>query len=309
MTTDTVPSPQDAVHAPGPWRHSFIAANGARFHIAEMGSGPVVLLLHGFPTFWWTWRLVMPRLADAGYRAVAMDLRGYGGSDHTPHGYDPFTLAGDASGVIRSLGERDAVVVGHGWGGLVAWSVAVLEPETVRSMVAVSMPHPAVLRDAIVNDPGQRRASLYTLGYQLPFSPERRLLKHDAAEVGRLLSDWSVRQEWLDDETERRFRRAFQYRSTAHCALEYHRWAIRSIPRPDGVRYAHRMEPPARCPVLQIHGAADSTVLPTSVDGSEDYVVGPYRRADFPGVGHFPHEEDPQRFLAVLMDWLSSTGS
>ncbi len=77
-----------AITLDGPWTHRTIAARGARFHIAEAGDGPLVLLLHGFPQFWWTWRHQLPALADAGYRAVAMDLRGFGGSDHTPRGYD-----------------------------------------------------------------------------------------------------------------------------------------------------------------------------------------------------------------------------
>ena len=86
----------------GPWTHRDVAANGARFHIAEMGDGPLVLLLHGFPQFWWTWRQQLTALADAGFRAVAMDLRGVGGSDRTPRGYDPANLALDVTGVIRS---------------------------------------------------------------------------------------------------------------------------------------------------------------------------------------------------------------
>ena len=94
-----------------------VAANGARFHVAVAGEGPLVLLLHGFPTFWWTWRHQLPALAAAGHRVAAMDLRGFGASDKPPRGYDPRTLAEDVSGVIRSLGDRDAVVVGQGLGG------------------------------------------------------------------------------------------------------------------------------------------------------------------------------------------------
>ena len=96
----------DPIEIPGPWQHRHVAANGARFHVAEAGpaDGPLVLLLHGFPEFWWAWRDQLPALAAAGYRAVAMDLRGYGGSDKTPDGYDPVTLAQDVSGVVKALG-------------------------------------------------------------------------------------------------------------------------------------------------------------------------------------------------------------
>ena len=101
MSTDA-----SSVLIDGPWQHRFVSANGARFHVAEQGEGPLVLLLHGFPQFWWAWRHQMPALADAGYRVAAMDLRGYGASDKPPRGYDTFTLAADVASVIRSLGEK-----------------------------------------------------------------------------------------------------------------------------------------------------------------------------------------------------------
>lgn len=95
--------------------HRDVAANGARFHIAELGDGPLVLLLHGFPQFWWTWRHQLTALADAGFRAVAMDLRGVGGSDRTPRGYDPANLALDITGVIRSSASRTPRWSGTTW--------------------------------------------------------------------------------------------------------------------------------------------------------------------------------------------------
>ena len=143
--TDPAPSPAQpasAVLLDGPWSHRDVAANGARFHIAELGDGPLVLLLHGFPQFWWTWRHQLVALADAGFRAVAMDLRGVGGSDRTPRGYDPANLALDVTGVIRSLGEPDAALVGHDLGGYLAWTAAAMRPKLVRRLAVSSMPHP-----------------------------------------------------------------------------------------------------------------------------------------------------------------------
>lgn len=298
------PTPEEAVRAQGPWEHRNVAANGARFHIATMGEGPAVLLVHGFPTYWYTWRHLLPVLADAGYRAIAMDLRGYAGTDHTPRGYDPFSLSGDLRGVVRSSGQADAVVVGHGWGAFVGWTAAAMQPDLVKGLCAVAMPHPVRLRNAILNDPEQRRLSRYAMGFQVPRQPERRLLHNDAEQIGRYLHEWSAADGWPDAATEAHYRRAFQYRATAHCALEYHRWAIRSIPRPDGIRYIHRMEQPIIAPVLQVHGLADGAVLPRSVDGSEEFVTGPYERRDLPGIGHFPQEEDPEGFAGHLLEWL-----
>ncbi|HWG63224.1 MAG TPA: alpha/beta fold hydrolase, partial [Streptosporangiaceae bacterium] len=104
-----------AIYVDGPWAHRPVSANGTRFHVAESGDGPLVLMLHGFPEFWWTWHQQLVTLPAAGFRAVAADLRGYGGSDKPPRGYDLVTAAADAAGLIRALGEANAVVVGHGW--------------------------------------------------------------------------------------------------------------------------------------------------------------------------------------------------
>jgi pimeloyl-ACP methyl ester carboxylesterase len=179
----------DTLHD-GPWRHRFIAANGARFHVAEAGTGPLVMLLHGFPEFWWAWRHQLPALAAAGYRAVALDLRGYGASDKPPRGYDTITLAADVAGVIRALGETDAVIVGHDWGGWLAWSMPGLAPRETRAVAALSMAHPLTLRSALTRDRAQRRAWRPVLEFQLPMRPERQLTRGDRAV--RLIEQWSA---------------------------------------------------------------------------------------------------------------------
>ena len=280
-----------------------VSANGARFHVACTGDGPLVLFLHGFPEFWWAWRHQLPVLAAAGFRAAAMDLRGYGASDKPPRGYDPRTLAADVAGVIRSLGARDAVVVGHGWGGLATWSVAVLHPEQVHRIAVVSMPHPMRLRSAHLSDPAQVSASRHVLSFQRPVLPERALMRNDAALVGRLLRTWSS-PGWPDPEADRRYRAAMQIPGVANCSLEPYRWALRSVARSDGVRYARHMRKPVTAPTLQLHGENDPVLLPRSAVGSDQYVDAPYRWRLLPGVGHFPHEEKPDAFNAELVSWL-----
>ena len=294
-----------ATQIEGPWSHRSVSANGTRFHVAEAGEGPLVLLLHGFPEFWWTWRNQLPALANAGFRAVATDLRGYGGSDKPPRGYDLVTAAADASGLIRALGEANAVVVGHDWGGLVAWTMGAYFPKMVRRLAIVSVPHPLRLRAAVLTDPlGQGKRSGYALGFQLPRLPERRLVEGKARRVGRMLRDWSG-PGWPDPETERRYRQAMLVPSVAHSALEYHRWLVRSRLRPDGHRYARQMRVPIQAPTLQLHGALDTCVLPRSARGSSRHVEAPYRWHLIDGAGHFPHEELPDRFDAELCGWLS----
>lgn len=296
--------PAEATAVPGPWVHRHVSANGARFHVVEAGAGPPVVLLHGFPTFWWTWRHQIVALADAGFRAIAMDLRGYGGSDHPPHGYDPETLSADVAGVIRSLGEPSATVIGHGWGAFIAWSMCVYQPDETRAIAAVGMPHPRALRAAIMRDRRQRRLLRYALEFQVPVLPERRLMRDGAARVEALLHRWSASPHWPDEEIATRYRGAFAQWPTAHTSIEYHRWAVRSAFRRDGRRFAKRMEAPIKVPVLNLHGAADTAILPQSLAGTAAYIAAPHTVEILDGVGHFPHEEAPDAVSALLLPWL-----
>lgn len=289
----------------GPWRHRDVAANGARFHLAESGAGPLILLLHGFPEFWWAWRHQLPALAAAGYHAVAMDLRGYGGSDKPPRGYDPFTLAADIAGVIRALGASRATVVGHGWGGFVGWATAVLMAPFVERLAVVSAPHP---RDARTASPRRVAALREAIAFQVPLLPERRLLAADGAWVEHLLRRWAG-PGWPEPEVARRYRAAMQLWPAPHCALEYPRWLARSAFRTDGLRFAARMRHPVRVPVLHVHGALDGAISAVVASSARACVQAPYRWCELDGVGHFPHEESPDRFTAELLDWLADDGS
>ena len=143
----------------GPWRHLDVHANGIRFHVVEAVPTdrdaatppmvrPLVILLHGFASFWWSWRHQLRGLAGA--RVVALDLRGYGGSDKPPRGYDLVTAAADAAGLIRALGEANAIVIGHGLGGLIAWTLAAYYPKVVRRLAVISMAHPLRMRAAVL---------------------------------------------------------------------------------------------------------------------------------------------------------------
>jgi pimeloyl-ACP methyl ester carboxylesterase len=281
-----------------------VSANGARFHVVEAGRGPLVLFLHGFPENWWAWRAQLPALAAAGWRAAAVDLRGYGESDKPPRGYDPLTLSADIAGVVRSLGAADAVLVGHDWGGLLAWTAAVTHPKVVRRLCAVSAPHPLRLRASVVAVPRQLRSGAHVLGYQLPALPERRLLRDDAAGIADFLRRWSA-PGWPSPEEEQVYRAAALVPGVTHSALEYFRWAVRSLARPDGLRYARVMRAPVRVPVLQLHGALDRLVLPRVAARSVQHVEAPYRWRLLDAAGHFPHEEVPDVFTSELLGWLS----
>jgi len=301
-----MPPEESVVLVDGPWTHRDVTANGARFHVVECGppDGPLVLLLHGFPEFWWSWRHQLVALGEAGYRAVAPDLRGYGASDKPPRGYDAYTLSSDVAGMIRALGARTAAVVGHDWGGVLAWTVATLHPGLVRSLVVLSMPHPLRLRAAVLHDRRQRRASRHIAFFQLPRLPEARLRRDGGAYVGELLRRWGG-PGFPDAETEARCREAIAIPGAAHCTLEWYRWAVRSRTRPSGLRFLALLDRGVGAPTLQVHGALDTCLLPTTAHGSGAWVHASYELQVLDGVGHFPHQEAPGDVNAALLGHLA----
>jgi len=294
-------------HAEGPWTHREISANGIRLHVAEAGAGPLVLLLHGFPEYWYAWRRQLPALAAAGLRAVAVDLRGSGGSDKPPRGYDPFTLSGDIAGLIRALGEREADLVGHDWGGALAWTTAALHPRVVRRIVVLGAPHPRRLRASLLADPsGQLRGSGHMFTFQIPRYPEALLTRDDAFEIDRLLRVWSGPEWPLTSDfatASAAYRAVMQAPAAAHLACEYFRWTMRSMLRPDGWRYTRLLSAPVTAPTLQLHGALDRCVLPSTAQGSGRYATAEYEWRLLPDVGHFPHEEAPDAVTGEIVRW------
>lgn len=300
---------ESCVLVDGPWTHRFVGANGSRFHVVEAGAGPLVLFLHGFPEFWWAWHDLLPAVADAGFRAVAVDQRGYGATDKPPRGYDGYTLAADVAGLIRALGERSATVVGAGFGGIVGWTAASFHPNLVRRLVVLGAAHPLRLRAAVFADPrGQFAASTPTLRFQLP-RYEHRLTRDAAAPVDEFLRRWGG-PEWVAGPSFAdyafRCREAMRIPQVSFCALEGYRWAFRSVLRLQGYRFVRQVQEPLVTPTLQLHGALDRAVLPRTAQGSGRYVIAPYEWRLLPGVGHFPHQEAPDQVLGEILRWAKS---
>lgn len=281
----------------GPWASHDVRANGILQRVDECGSGPLVVLLHGFPLGRWAWHGLLPALAAAGWRAVAVDLRGYGDTDKTPRGYDPWTLAGDVDGLVRALGERRATLVGHGTGGLLAWAVAALHPRTVTALAVLGAPHPLDLLRALRRDPAQRRAVRAAAVAQLPRLPEHLLTRDGGALVERLLWGWGG-PAWPSTPAFRdaadRARAAVLRPAAAHCALEHHRWQARSLLRPDGRRFRRALAAPVQVPVLRVRGALDPLVRPAT---SGAPVV-------LPDVGHLVPLEAPRETADLLRGFL-----
>ncbi len=313
-----MPAPDPSVtRIDGPWRHLDVHANGIRFHVVEAmptvqpdvsdatapaTARPLVILLHGFGSFWWSWRHQLRGLTGA--RVVAVDLRGYGGSDKPPRGYDGWTLAGDTAGLIRALGHPSATLVGHADGGLACWTTALLHSRLVCAIALISSPHPAALRRSTLTRRDQGRALLPTLlRYQVPIWPERFLTRNNAEEIECLVRSRSCAK-WVASEdfsqTIGHLRQAIQIPAAAHSALEYQRWAVRSQLRDEGRRFMRSMTQQLSMPLLHLRGDADPYVLADPVERTHRYA--PHGRyISVSGAGHFSHEEAPEEINRHLM--------
>lgn len=211
--------------------HHFAYVGGIRLHYAQWGGSrkdaPLVVLLHGFPEFWFSWRHQLQALGEAGYRVVAPDLRGYGQSDK-PRGVDAYqieTLTDDVAALIRSLGAEQASIVAHDWGGMVAWWHAMRHTQQVRTLSILNCPHPAH-RIQMFTDPAQVRKSFYMLFFQLPRIPERTIRHDDHAFIRRMFREDPKTPGAFSDEDIQRYVDALDPASTT-AALNYYRAYLR----------------------------------------------------------------------------------
>ena len=272
--------------------------NGVRLHYVEAGAGPLVLLLHGFPQFWYAWRHQLPALARAGYRAVAVDLRGYNLSAK-PRGvgaYDVELLAGDVAALVAALGERSAVLVGHDWGAAIAWRVAARYPERVGRLVILNGPHPrAFLRE--LRKPAQLLRSAYVLFFQLPVLPELVIRAGDFALLDRVFRR-DARPGSFSDADVAAHKEALRQPGALTAALNYYRAAVRHARR-----RTLRAETRVEQPTLLIWGDRDRYLGPGMARGLERWV--PRLRVEHvPEATHWVMADAPAQVNELLLAFL-----
>lgn len=283
-------------------RHRFVEANGVRFHVVEAGAGPLVLLLHGFPEFWYGWRAQIPALADR-FRVVAPDLRGYNLSGKPRTGYDWETLASDVPALIRALGAERAHVVGHDWGGMVAWGAAMLHSEVVDRLAIVNAPHPAAYLREIGRNPRQWLRSWYIGLFQARGLAEWMLTRGHGLGVADLLLSSTVEPECFWPDHLPHYRRAILRPGAARATLAYYRALVATPP----ARVRERLRP-IQAPTILVWGLKDPALVPELTEGLDSWV--PDLRVELiPDASHWVQHERPPRVNRLLLDHLTAERS
>jgi pimeloyl-ACP methyl ester carboxylesterase len=281
---------------PGRVGHGFTENGGVKIHYAELGEGPLVLMIHGFPDYWYSWRHQMAGLADA-YRTVAVDLRGYNLSDQ-PEGieaYDMSLLVGDIAAVIRHLGEDSAVIVGHDWGGVIAWNFAFHIPQMVDQLVLMNLPHPNGLARAWQSNPeamdGTSYAKVFREGHAddpevffgMPMTPQT-------------LAGWVS-----DPDAQTHYIEAFE-RSSFDGMLAFYKQNYPDLWDPDYVP----PEPSPRLAIstLMFHGLDDPALHSDALNNTWDWIDGDLTLVTVPGASHFVQQDAAELVTRTLRDWL-----
>ncbi|MGQ0844986.1 MAG: alpha/beta fold hydrolase [Sporichthyaceae bacterium] len=273
----------------------YVEANGLRFRVIVEGAGPAVLLLHGFPDSADLWRHQIPALAAAGYRVIAPDLRGYGGSDRPTEvsAYAMPNLVGDVLGILAALGESEAHVVGHDWGGVLSWVTAAMAPQFVTSLTVLTIGHPMARADV----PGVRQ---HELSWYLW------MFLHPDAEKWLAADDWAFLRRWLGPdgvELERQIA-ALSEPGALTAGLSWYRANVDPAIVVNG--FPEGSVPAVTCPTMSVWSSGDRFLSEEWVLASKNWVTGPWRYERIEDAEHWFPASAPQQTTALLLDWLSS---
>ena len=269
----------------------FVNNDGVKIHYLEWGEGPLVIMLHGFPDFWYSWRHLIPELAIS-HKVVAVDLRGYNLSDH-PHGVENYTmriLMTDLVAVINHYQAKDVTLIANDWGGAIAWNVALYYPNKVNRLIACNIPYPNNISKYISKHP---ETAQYARNYQENSSE---------GVTAELLASYIP-----DSKAHKYYLKAFQ-RSSIEAMLNYYK---ASYPSGNQKTTSQKSPPPPanprkiKCPVLMVYGLKDQALPPGMMNDTWDYIDNQLTIHTIPDGGHFIQQEKPEIVNRVIKVWLN----
>ena len=270
-------------------KHGYADSDGVKIHYVTAGAGPLVVMIHGFPDFWYTWRELIPVLASS-YRVVAIDQRGYNLSDK-PDGVENYKvdkLVGDVKSIIQHFDQDKAIVIGHDWGGMVAWSFAMTHPEMTEKLVVLNLPHPNGISRELATNPDQQANSQYARDFQ----------KEDAA--SRLTPEGLAF--WISDpEIRKKYVEAFK-RSSIEGMLNYYK---ANYPRQPYQANNPADLPKVKCPVLLIHGLRDKALHASGLNNTWEWVASDLMILTIPEADHFVQRDAPEKVHRAIYHFLA----
>lgn len=280
------------------WKHDFIQVNRMGIHYVTAGKGPLLLLLHGFPESWYTWRHQIPFLAQH-FQVVAPDLRGYGESDRPKKvaDYQPSEIVSDIVGLIKGLGHEKARIVGHDWGGAIAWRMGIEHPEMVEQLAILNCPHPYLFFKALKSNFTQLKKSWYLFAFQLPYLPEMLFRTNPEKVLKGILRGSTKKPEIFKDEDIQYYLKSLKKPGAIEAAINYYRATFRAKKDPI-------IKDKIKVPTLLIWGDGDAALGKELTIGTEELVEGPFKIEFLSGCSHWVNEEEPERVNQMLLDFL-----
>jgi pimeloyl-ACP methyl ester carboxylesterase len=273
-------------------QHDYAVNDGVRIHYVTLGEGPLIVMLHGFPDYWLTWRGQMEVLSRH-FQVVAMDLRGYNLSDK-PEGEDNYAyehLMGDVKAVIRANGREKAIVAGHDWGGSIAWRVAMYYPEVVEKLVVCNLPHPQGITAALAERARENDNQSYAEGFLAPDAHEKYTVQWMAG--------------WVRDEEAKRHYLEALGRSDKKAMFNYYR--ANFLPGDQLAAFDPGKAtplPPVKVPVLLIHGIEDPYLPVEGINNTWKWVEQDLTMVTIPGAGHFVQQDASEMVTKTMKMWL-----
>ena len=281
--------------------HKYIEVNGIMLHIVRQGTGKkLVILLHGWPEFWYTWRYQIPVLAEK-YTVVAPDLRGFNLSDK-PIGAENYTtdvVASDVAELIQKLGFKKAYIVGHDWGGAVAWAFSAIYPELTEKLVVLNCPHPREMMKGFKNNPGQLIKSWYMFMHQLPVLPELLYKYTLPLFFKQFVRGWMYHPENFTDDDLNAFVKAFQHEGALTGSLNYYRAMLRI--KPKSIIFKNK----TLSPTLLIWGEGDKALGKELTYDTQQYIDSTYEVKYIRECSHWTQNDCPEMVNEYLIEFLN----
>lgn len=268
-------------------RHGYASSGEVKIHYVTTGEGPLMVLIHGFPDYWYTWRRQMPELAKH-FQVVAIDQRGYNFSDQ-PQGVDNYRtelLVDDVLAVVHHFQRDKAIIVGHDWGGVVAWSFAMKHPNMTERLVILNLPHPYGLYRELATNPQQQKNSAYARFFQQAEAAQ-------AVQTEQLV-------EWVKDPLAKEKYLEAMKRSSKEGMLNYYK---ANYPR-EPYTIPEQTLPRVRCPVLMFHGLKDKALLPGALNDTWNWIDGELTLITIPDADHFIQQDAAPQVTRRMVQWL-----